>query len=137
MLDYHIDTARNLAVTRAIGRVSAAEVANHIVRLMRDPGFKPELNALIIAADVDAVPGPMGVGAITPLVRAWSKRRAGVKWAFVLPNRATRDFVESAIEQARLTAVSTRCFLAESSALAWLTPTEAAAAAEAAKPAAG
>jgi hypothetical protein len=122
MLDYHIDTARNLAVTRAVGRVSAAEVANHIVRLMRDPGFKPELNALIIAADVDAVPGPVGVGAITPLVRAWSKRRAGVKWAFVLPNRATRDFVESAVEQARLTAVSTRCFLSETTALAWLTP---------------
>ena len=122
MLDYHIDTARSVVVSRAVGRVTVAEVANHIIRLMRDPAFKPELNALIVAGDVNAVPGPVGVGALTPLVRAWSKRRAGVKWAFVLPNRTTRDFVESAIEQARLTAVTTRCFVAESAALAWLEP---------------
>lgn len=128
MLDYHIDAARNLVITRALGRVSVAEVANHIIRLMRDPGFKPELNALIVVADVSAVPGPVGIGAVTPLVRAWSKRRAGVKWAFVLPNRQTRDFVESAIEAARLTDVSTRCFVSESAALAWLEPAPPAAA---------
>lgn len=122
MLDYHIDSPRQLVVTRALGRVSVAEVATHIVRLMRDPSFKPELNALIVAGDVNAVPGPVGVGALTPLVRAWSKRRAGVKWAFVLPNRATRDFVESAIEAARLSDVTTRCFVAETAALAWLEP---------------
>jgi hypothetical protein len=123
MLDYHIDPARNVVVTRALGRLTVAEVANHIIRLMRDPAFKPELNALIVAGDVNAVPGPVGVGALTPLVRAWSKRRAGVKWAFVLPNRATRDFVESAIEEARLNAVTTHCFVSENAALAWLTPT--------------
>jgi hypothetical protein len=122
MLDYHIDSARNVVVTRAAGRISVAEVTNHIIRLMRDPEFKPELNALIVAADVSAVPSPVGVGALTPLVRAWSKRRAGVKWAFVLPNRTTRDFVESAIADARLTAVATHCFVSESAALAWLQP---------------
>jgi hypothetical protein len=122
MIDYNIDSARNVAITRATGRISIAEVTNHLVRLMRDPAFRPELDALIVAGDVNAVPGPVGLGALTPLVRAWSKRRAGVKWAFVLPNRATREIVESALEEARLTAVATRCFVSESAALAWLEP---------------
>ena len=122
MLDYHIDPAGNLVVTRASGRLTIGEVTAHLVRLMRDPAFRPELNALIIATDVSAVPSATGVGALTPLVRAWSKRRAGVKWAFVLPNRATLDFAESALSEARLTALTARCFLSETTARAWLAP---------------
>lgn len=124
MLDYHIDTARQLVITRAVGRVTTADVTAHFVRLMRDAAFKPEMNALIIAADAEAVPSPVAVGALAPLIRAWSKRREGVKWAFVLPSRETRDFAESALEQVRLSAVSARCFLSESAALAWLTPAD-------------
>jgi len=122
MLDYHIDTARNIVITRASGRVSVPDVTAYFVRLMRAPDFKPELNALIVVGDVSSIPGPVGVGALTPLIRAWSKRRAGVKWAFVLPNKTSRDFIEAAIDQARLTAVSARAFLSEASALAWLEP---------------
>ena len=120
MLDYHIDLTRNVVITRAAGRVSVIDVTNHLVRLMRDAAFKPELNALIIAADINAVPNPVGVGALAPLVRAWSKRRAGVKWAFVLPNQTARDMAESALDQVKLTAVSARCFLSEGAAIAWL-----------------
>lgn len=120
MIDYHIDTARKIVTTRAAGRVSVADLTAHLVRLMRDPAFQPELNALVIAADVNAVPNLSGVSVIAPLVRAWSKRRSGVKWAFVLPNQATRDFAESALAEVRLTAVLTRCFLSENAALAWL-----------------
>lgn len=123
MLDYHIDVARGIVITRAVGRVTLSDLTNHLTRLMRDPAFRPELNALIIAADVSAVPGPVGMGAITPIVRAWSKRRAGVKWAFVLPDRTTRDYAESALDEARLTALSARCFLSESAALTWLETT--------------
>jgi hypothetical protein len=123
MIDYCVDVPRNLVVTRASGRLTVAEITNHLVRLMRDPAFKPELNSLIVAGDIHAVPGPVGVGALTPLIRAWSKRRAGARWAFVLPNRTTRDFVEAALEQAKLAAVTTCCFLSEDSALAWLAPT--------------
>lgn len=120
MLDYHIDAARNLVITRALGQITVADLATHLTRMMRDARFRPELNALIVASDVSAVPGPLGVATITPLVRVWSKRRAGVKWAFVLPDRTSRDFVEKAIIDARLTAVSARCFLSESAALGWL-----------------
>lgn len=122
MLAYHIDPARHIVTTRAAGRVTVADLTTHITRLMRDPAFSSDLNAMIIAADRAAVPGPVGVGAITPLVRAWSKRRAGVKWAFVLPDKASRDFAESALNEARLTAVTARCFLSEAAALAWLAP---------------
>ena len=127
MLDYHIDAARGLVITRAVGRITLGDLTGHLTRLMRDPAFRPELNALIIAADVSAVPGPVGVGAITPIVRAWSKRRAGVKWAFVLPDRTSKDFAESAIDEARLTALMARCFLSESAALEWLAPSPTAA----------
>lgn len=122
MLDYHIDTPRELVITRALGRVTAADVTAHFVRLMRDPAFKPDMNALIIAADEQAVPNPVTVGALAPLIRAWSKRREGVKWAFVLPTRQTRDFAEAALEQVRLSAVTARCFFSESAALAWVAP---------------
>jgi hypothetical protein len=122
MIDYHIDQARNLAITRATGRITVAEVTAHLVRMMRDPAFHPDLNALIVAGNVETVPGPIGIGALTPLVRAWSKRRAGVKWAFVLPDKATRDIVESALQEARLTALTTHCFISESAALVWLEP---------------
>jgi hypothetical protein len=122
MIDYHVDDARCIVVTRASGKVTIADVAGYLVRLMRDPSFRPELNALIIAGDVDAVPMTDGLSLIAPLVRAWSKRRAGVKWAFVLPDRATRDFAESALQRAQLTAVATRCFLSETAAIGWLGP---------------
>jgi len=121
MLDYHIDAARNLVITRAAGRVSFADVSAHILRLLRDPAFKPELNAMIVAADAAAIPSPVGVGTLTPLFRVWSRRRAGVKWAFVFPDRASRDFAEAALIEARL-AVTSRCFLSESAALNWLMP---------------
>jgi hypothetical protein len=122
MLDYHIDPARNLIVTRAMGKITASELSTYFVRLMRDPVFQPELNALIIAVDVNAVPTANEVTLLAPLIRAWSKRRAGVKWAFVLPNQASRDFAESMLAQARLTAVTSRCFLSEAAAAAWLEP---------------
>ncbi len=136
MLDYHVDSVRRLVVTRAIGHVTVTEVANHIIRLMCDPTFKPDLNAMIIAADVNAVPSAMEIAAIGPLVRAWSRRRVGAKWAFVLPNRATRDFVESVLAAARLPSVSTRCFTSEDAALEWLDPGQATLAAPGTKPAA-
>lgn len=122
MLDYHIDLAHNAVVTRAAGRVTIGDLTNHLFRLMRDPNFKPELNALVVAENVNAVPSPTEVGTLTPLIRAWSKRRAGVKWAFVLPNRATLDFAESALGDLRLTAVTARCFISETTARAWLGP---------------
>jgi hypothetical protein len=122
MLDYHIDPARSLIITRAMGRITATELSAYLVRLMRDPMFRAEMNALIIASDVNSIPTANEVALLAPLIRAWSKRRAGVKWAFVLPNQAARDFAESMLAQARLTALTTRCFLSEAAALAWLDP---------------
>jgi hypothetical protein len=122
MLDYHIDPARSLIITRAMGRITATELSAYLVRLMRDAMFRAEMNALIIASDVNTVPTANEVALLAPLIRAWSKRRAGVKWAFVLPNQATRDFAESMLAQARLTSLTTRCFLSEATALAWLDP---------------
>jgi hypothetical protein len=123
MIDYHLDLARSIVVTRAAGKITAGELSAYLVRLMRDPQFQADLNALILVNDVNTVPNKLEAGLIAPLIRAWSKRRAGVRWAFVLPNQPTRDVVESLLVDAHLTAVIARCFLAESAALAWLEAT--------------
>lgn len=122
MIDYHIDVHRRIVTTRVAGRLAFADLANHLQRLLRDPKFSGDYNALIVACDEQAVPAAGSVSAFGPMVRAWSKRRAGVKWAFVLPSQATRTFAESALNELRLTNLTTRCFLAESAALAWLEP---------------
>jgi hypothetical protein len=122
MIAYHVDSVRKIVVTRVSGRLTFGELAGHLHRLMRDPKFSPDYNALIVAMDAAAVPPPTSVSAFTPLVRAWSVRRVGVKWAFVLPTKETRAFAESALNEVKLTTLTTRCFLSEAAALGWLEP---------------
>ena len=122
MIAYHVDSARKIVITRVSGRFTFGELAGHLHRLMRDPKFSPSFNALIVAMDVAAVPPPTSVSAFAPLVRAWSVRRAGVKWAFVLPTKETRAFAESALNEVKLTTLTSRCFLSEAAAMAWLDP---------------
>jgi hypothetical protein len=120
MLEYHVDPARRIIVTRVTGRVSFGDFSEHLTRIFRDAQFNPEFNALIVAMDVAAVPAASSVSLMTPLVRAWSKRRAGARWAFVLPDAETCAFAETALAGLKLTAVTTKCFLAEAAAMAWL-----------------
>lgn len=120
MIAYHIDPLRRVVTTRVSGRLTLADLTGHMHQLLRDPKFRADYNALIIAMDLEAVPSANSVATFAPLVRAWSNRRAGAKWAFVLPTPATRTFAETALNEVRLSSIITRCFLAESSALAWL-----------------
>jgi hypothetical protein len=120
MIDYHVDPLRRIVTTRVTGRVSLADFAYHLQRILRDPKFKPEFNALIVAIDPTAIPSSTSLGFVQPLVRAWSNRRAGARWAFVLPTNEARASAESLLLNLKLTSVVTRCFLSEASALAWL-----------------
>ena len=122
MIDYHIDLERRLVITHASGRVTLTDLAVHLARLMRDAQFHSDFNALIVASDLMAMPSSTGVTTVAPLVRAWSKRRAGAKWAFVVPNKAARRDAEAALDGLKLTAVATKCFLSEADALGWLEP---------------
>lgn len=121
MIDYHIDVSRHLITTRAAGHVSYAELAAYLHRLYRDPHFAPDLDGLIVAMDPDVVPTPLSIALLKPLIRAWSGRRAGAKWAIVMPDAATKDRAELLLHELKL-AVPTRCFTSEASALAWLEP---------------
>lgn len=125
MIDYHVDPLRGLVTTRVTGRVSLSDFAYHLQRILRDPKFKPEFSALIVASDAGAIPSPASVNLVQPLVRAWSHRRAGARWAFVLPTNEARASAESLLIGLKLTSVVTRCFLSEASALAWLDPSAA------------
>lgn len=120
MIDFHVDPLRGIVTTRVTGRVSLSDFAYHLQRILRDPKFKPEFNALIVATDPGAIPSSAAVSLVQPLVRAWSHRRAGARWAFVLPTNEARTLAESILLDLRLTSVATRCFLSEASALAWL-----------------
>jgi hypothetical protein len=120
MIAHYVDPIRRIVTTRVSGRLTFGELAGHFQHLMRDPKFSPDFNALIVAMDAGAVPPPVTVSALAPLVRAWSYRRAGVRWAFVLPTPQTRALTESALHEVNLTTVATKCFLAESAAIAWL-----------------
>lgn len=120
MIAYHVDVNRRLATTRVSGKLTFSELANHLHHLIRDPKFSTDFDGLIIVGDEDSMPNPTTVKALGPLVRAWSKRRAGVRWAFVLPTANARTFAESALNEAKIMNVSARCFLSEGSALAWL-----------------
>ncbi len=126
MIDYHIDVHRRIVTTRIAGRLTFSDLATHFQRLIRDSKFSADFAALIVATDEAAIPSSASVSAWAPMVRAWSKRRAGAKWAFVLPSQKARTFAESALHEVRLTSINARCFLAESAALAWLEPTLAA-----------
>jgi hypothetical protein len=122
MIDYHIDVARRIVTTRVTGRLSLADLAGHLQRIVRDPKFSADFNALIVAMDATAVPTDTSVALLAPLVRAWSLRRTGVKWAFVLPDATSKAQAESGLLRLKLTSVSTRCFRSENAALAWLEP---------------
>ena len=120
MLSCHIDPVRRIVITRVSGRLTAGALAEYLQRMFRDPKFDPSFDSLIIAMDVEAVPSPAVSSMLAPLVQSWSLKRSGSRWAFVLPGEAARDAAELALNQVRLSAVGTRCFLSEGAALAWL-----------------
>lgn len=120
MFAYHIDPTRRVAVTRVSGRLSTITLADYLPKLFRDPKFDPTFDAMVVAMDEEAIPPPSLAAMLAPLVRSWSAKRAGVRWAFVLPNEAAGQRAEMALNQVRLTAVATRCFVSEAAAFAWL-----------------
>ncbi|HVU36518.1 MAG TPA: hypothetical protein VHE61_23970 [Opitutaceae bacterium] len=123
MIAYHIDPSRRVVTTRVSGDLSGAGLAEYLARIVRDPKFDPTYDALIVAMDASAVPSPNTAALLAPLVRSWSTRRSGARWAFVLPHKDVRQAAELALNQVRLTTVTARCFLSEAAALAWLEAT--------------
>jgi hypothetical protein len=120
MINYSLDPARKIATTRVEGPFSFAELANHLHCLLRDREFHADFDAIIIATNVAAIPPPAAIGTLAPLVRAWSSRRRGVRWAFVLPTRESLAFIERALGEVRLPDVSVQCFISEPEARRWL-----------------
>lgn len=120
MLTHHIDAGHRLITTRASGKVTLGDIAAYLQRLIRDSKFSSDFNALIVVMDEQTVPPAATLKTFAPAVRAWSNRREGAKWAFVLPSAAAKALVDSALVEARLTSVLTKCFLSEGAALGWL-----------------
>lgn len=121
MIAHHIDAEQRIITTRASGKITLGDIAGYLQRLIRDPEFRSDFNSLIVV-DEQTVPSAGTLKTFAPAVRAWSNRRAGAKWAFVLPNARTKALVDSALVDARLTSVVTKCFLGETEARDWLAP---------------
>ncbi len=109
-----------MAVTRVTGRFTFAELANHLHRLVRDREFQADFDSMIVAMDAAAVPRPSAIGTLAPLVRTWSSRRRGSRWALVLPTPEARGFAERALKEIQLNEITARCFCDETEALDWL-----------------
>lgn len=120
MLTYHIDSVRRLITTRVSGPLTVSALAEYLPRLFRDSKFDASFDSLVVAMDPQAVPSAATAALLGPLVKTWSARRSGCRWAFVLPDRASREAAEMRLDQVRLSAVVTRCFMSEAAALAWL-----------------
>jgi hypothetical protein len=120
MITHHIDPVRRIITTRVAGPLTVAGLSDYLPRLFRDPKFDASYNSLVVAMSADAVPSPAIAALLAPLVKTWSARRSGCRWAFVLPDRASREAAEMRLAQVRVTAVVTRCFVSEVAAIAWL-----------------
>jgi len=123
MITYHIDPARRIITTRVSGPLTPANFAGYLAQLFRDPKFDASFDSLVVAMDSSAVPPPATAAIMAPLVRTWSVRRSGCRCAFALPDQEARQAAELALNEVRMTAVTTRCFLSEAAASAWLEST--------------
>ncbi|MEO8353280.1 MAG: hypothetical protein ABI680_16245 [Chthoniobacteraceae bacterium] len=53
--DFHIDTERGIVFTKVTGVFGTAEVLDHMDRLTKHPGFRPEFNQLIDFREISRV----------------------------------------------------------------------------------
>ena len=120
MITYHIDTARRVVTTRVSGPLTPINFAGYLSQLFRDPKFDASYDSLVVAMDPSAVPSRATAALMAPLVQTWSVRRSGCRCAFALPSQEARQAAEIALNEVHLTAVTTRCFLSEGAASAWL-----------------
>jgi hypothetical protein len=120
MIAYEVDVTRGVVTTRVLGRVSFAEFANHLHGILRDAGFKPHFDSLIVAMDREAIPAAASVRKIKTLVTAWSMWRSGVRWAVVVPDDAAKAVADSILHDLALIRVTARCFTSEVDAVTWL-----------------
>lgn len=119
-IEYTIDRQKNLIRCQASGGFHLFAFANYLERIMHDPQFHPQLDALVIAMDESTVPGVRTRAAIAQMIIVWSERRRGCRWAIVLPSEASKQKAEEVLVDLGVTSVDAGFFTSEGEALNWL-----------------
>jgi hypothetical protein len=120
MINYVIDKELRLVKARMTGSTTLVGLVTHISNLARDPDFDPSLN-LIFEVAPDATFSILPVESeFRQLVKQWTSRRKGVKWAFWAPYGVTHAHMQFAIGTLDQNDVEMRLFEHEADALKWL-----------------
>lgn len=119
-IEYTIDRTRGLIRTVMSGAFHVSTFAHHLEEVLHDPGFDPHFDALIVAQDEAALPGPRSRAAIAEKLVVWSERRRGSSWAFVVPSVAAREKAERGFHEIEIESVKLAFFLNETDACVWL-----------------
>jgi hypothetical protein len=120
MIHYTVETPKNLLVVRLKSGLKVTEVGHFFDALTSDPGFKPEMNALILATDTAAFPPFSTLKYFDPVVSSWAAKRGQAKWAFVVEADEILTRAEISLKELTLHKVQARCFASEPDAREWL-----------------
>jgi hypothetical protein len=120
MINYTIDPQARLVRAHMSGVTTLVALATHISHLAKDPKFDPSYN-LIFEVAQDATFSLLPVEEeFRQLLKHWTSRRKGVKWAFWSPFGVTHTHIQFALGLLDQKDVRMRLFEDEPSALKWL-----------------
>ena len=130
MINYVIDRDLRLVKAKMTGSTDLVGLVTHIANLARDPAFDPTFH-LIFEVTRDATFSILPVEyELQKLLKQWTARRKGVKWAFWAPFGVAYTHLEFALSVLYKGDVWMNLFDNEEAALQWLnepdqnTPTE-------------
>jgi len=120
MINYVIDRGLRLVKARMTGSTGLVGLVTHIANLAKDPEFDPSFN-LIFEVDRDATFSILPVEPeLRSLMKQWTGRRKGVKWAFWAPFGVAYAHLEFALSVLYKGDVRMCLFDNEEAALQWL-----------------
>ncbi len=122
MIEYTIDCERALVCARITEQISPTDLMEYIQRLWRDDAFQPTYNA-IITIDVDDAEPVLRPPMLTDwrqILEEYARRRAGAKWAFVVPQALRRRIIGEAFAQMDMGTLQVMVFTTAEEAEAWL-----------------
>lgn len=120
MIEYTIDECQKLVRARMSGTTTLVDVVIHIANLAKDPKFNPAYNLIFEVAQDASFVVLANEKEFRTLLKSWTQRRKGVKWAFWVPYGVTHAHMQFALGLLDQRDVEMRLFDSEHKALTWL-----------------
>lgn len=106
-------------VCRATGRLDFLQVAQTIERMVGDRTAR-EARRAILVLDEDAFASLGTLAPLIPLVRHWSERVPGQRWAVVAPNHLCQALAKLTLPTLSPSVAAAQSFVSEPEAMEWL-----------------